>query len=201
MPSSLKTPEAYFTLELITDLLSEKAGEKLPDPMMGRLNISHITLPITRENVSEERIEALDWMNAISEPAKQTLVEVIKNVDAYTCLFTLPKTEGKAHQVRRSEGLKELLEYDAIRQINKRKRTFMLSLYIIWPYPATDLQETDGLEKAGGLMEVATLWNSLPATSPQGIYNKEELLNQDMDEPTDDELAEFTNKMEEDRDN
>ncbi len=172
MPSSLKIPEAYFTLELITDLLSEKAGEKLPDPMMGRLDIRHMTLPIKRKNKRKKMIEALDWMNAISEPAQRTLEEVIRNLDPQTCLFTLPKTEGKAHQVHRSEGIKELLEYDAIRQINKRKKTFMLSLYIIWPYPPADLQEADGLEKAGGLMEVANMWKSLPATSPQGIYNK-----------------------------
>jgi hypothetical protein len=63
----------------------------------------------------------------------------------------------------------------------------MLSLYIIWPYPPVDLQEVDGLQKVGGLVEVATKWNSLPVTSPQGIYNKEALLNQ-RDELTDDEL-------------
>ena len=53
----------------------------------------------------------------------------------------------------------------------------MLSLYIIWPYPPADLQEADGLEKSGGLMEVANMWKSLPATSPQGIYNKSEVGN------------------------
>ena len=177
MPSSLNIPETHFTLELITDLMSDKAGEKLPDPMMGSVDIRHMTLPIKRKNKRKKMIEALDWMNAISEPAQRTLEEVIRNLDPHTCLFTLPKAEGKAHQVRRSEGIRELLEYDAIRQINKRKRTFMLSLYIIWPYPATDLQEADGLEKAGGLIEVAKMWNSLPVTSQQGIYNKSEVGN------------------------
>ena len=154
---------------------------------MGRLEINHITLPLNTKNIREGMIEALDWMNAITEPAKQTLEEVIRNLDAQTCIFTLPKAKDKAHKVRRSEGLKELLEYDAIRQI--KKKTFMLSLYLIWPYPPADLKE------------VAKMWKSLPATSPQGIYNKsEEAKPNPMDELTDDELAEAT-EIEEDRDN